>query len=1249
MRIFDLNLQKRIEEYHSYGTDDLALQAIGMANYTMNSLERYLYLDLASISGIQNRSLTVNPDTNTFFDNKRQEARDALLGIDFSKCLEKPSILYLENKNSYILKKEYDILKVDGTGPKIFTNIKDLLEKHNKIELGLYAPTDKEKKVINNIQTSLSGCITFRPKFKVLTCERTPLVRLYLKNRKNNDTSRTIAINGNPLIANIPSTAAGTQFSPYDTNNLPIGKYSRPREGGLNNPSNVVAAPLKTVYNPSLGKFESGTQQIIARLLEDIDAADFDKWTIDNVDNINIDNFYEPDSTKNLSSFKTGIAMTMSVENGNPYKFGPNDIGGCSSKSKIEKVRVVNRAPRSFKKGDVVMLSLIGAEWIVQGFDVADTKVQPIKISKWSFQKYIVNADSFFRSFQNTDSLNNAELGQYQNHLSDIENITPSTYEAKMRMKYYLHMFGDPNSSTPSLDGYLGKINDHTSLRTIGLLNMYPQLTLDRALTNGLPSDTSYNLYLNKHYFFSTIFDQLGKHMGGNHPIGTIIGRTNITYSPDNTKTDLLDGLKIPSFWGPVFIDGYDAQQVSNRKNNLKTITIRNNKNDELTSSLIFNKTNGPSDIFDQTQTKNRLLDNNNYMFSDDADGNAKQLPAEAALLGNIDDQSTPSYSIEKTLESIDQTKNTVQEFENYLRDSGRYIYLADSGNKDIYGFKPVQPNKLQFSPLPIELALSHVDPTRVTPDSLGRLLTLEGSIQSLKNLYNQQDPSGKPLFFFGQMFKRENNNTEPEPLLSTFEATSVETYIPFGPYDISYNSTRPAGGPGLIPDSKDGYEKSNLMGIIASKMKFAASPNGSLTFTTNQYFGLPPRVTIGGGQTTLVTVLGNFLSFGGFGNPARQNGIPQWGDITRTDGVDSWGTTALHVRIFDQWPDRDTIYDGRYFSVLHFNPNLLPDNYMRIDKLGNDFTGFVFGSNEDIRGIDSNTNIAWKIENSGTDNSTLNWNTSRPLPANYKVKVEVEETSVDFREPSYIDMVNNSIVEPKRLNVDQKIYPSGFIDNDANKRLAPQSQWKINPIRRGRLLTGGGFRYQLKEIGAGQLVFNSRTTTNDSGDEVTTTDNGISYVNGDLLIIEGHGTVIDVKVNNEGAITSIFIVDPGNGYDDTDFDSVFNLTNIPGSGSESGSGAKVKLQYLKVHNRTIKTDNGPTERCPITRLSLPSDYEQKAPAQGALTTTIPLTGGNGKYDAFYFFHNDVLHTLTDFTGFSPGYAQYINLEIATN
>lgn len=1167
MSMFKGLLNNASTEYHTFVTADEILGKLNLSNYSSSSLSGYL-LEASGeiISALKETSLST--------------AHQKLTGMSTSN-----------NLNISILKFNTDTKKYElKTGSEIFenevTDLSELLKKHDLVQNGS-GNAAGIKRIISNIQNSYSGCIIFKPSLNVgldsaTSIPITPLIKLYFQDKRNRSDERVIGQKGAPLISAIARRPTGGKYSVTRSNShaasgTGLGVYLKPYEGDIENPKNTIGAQLRLSYNKALGYWESGTQQILARLLTDLDPAPIsDVADLDGIDNVGPDDLYDIDSNNYMSGFTAGIALPLTVHNGNPYTFGPNIITRLDKEKKKEKIRVVNRAPRKFKKGDVVLCSLIDNEWIVQGFDSADTsKASPtIKAGKWSFTKFFTDSDSFFKDqrFYETSGA------------SYTQNISPDIYESKTRIKFYKHLnpAGGGEDSAPALDTSISNLSSLNDLSKISKLNINILLPADLALTQASPALSTYDFQPSKRYVQATIFDHLGTHMGGKSS-KNLIERTNIIKAPNGLASDASTGLtyyrSLGIFWGTVFPDGYSSSQVAK----LKATTSNTITSAKLTNSPFFTTGSNTSNLLSTSSDKNRTLSADNFMFADSTDLNLRQLPAEAALNGSLSGKY--SYPIENItlLEGYQYEGNIVNGYAHYLSDSGRLNWLCNSGNFDdpIYGLDPVQPSRIQFSPLTAEVGL----------------FPFSGSFSQAR--YITELFSGAavtPADLWGSTFARR-----------TYAAISYGTGVK-GP------SETPFGGPRLFPLDNNGREKANFVGVIAAKNKFLASKGASIVCTTKQFFGLNTYVSIAGGQVTNLSVVGGFL-FGGDKNAIQQNSSPQWG--SSSDNYDSFGTTALHVRVFDSWPDEQTIYDGRYFAVLHFNP--LP--------IGMNVKTTIFDSGKTY-------SKTWSPQ---TDYKK--YNTSTLASIEYQHSVDKIETSVDFRVPTYGHPSNS---------IDNTVVPTGVVikkDGCYNGGsfvavLRPEEEWIINPIRRGQLLTGGGFRYYQRTIG---LDFSNYSIKN----------GGINYSVGDLINFPKYGQAIVSSIGTSGAISKIQEVTDssgnyknGEGYISSDFEN--GVVSSSSQSSSNGNGATIVVNQGKVYE-ILKHDLGPQDRLKDTkRLTLGSNRGTDV-AQGELNTVLGLEeNSDGKYDAFYFFHNDVLHTILFEATQVPGFAQYVILEVGT-
>jgi hypothetical protein len=1189
--MFNSNLYNRKKQFHLYSTNDYALESIGMNTYTLSSLSGYMNTNNPDVKKFFNSNTTGDGSVSNVTTAQNKLTAKTTPDIQDITILKwnKEKLKYEEVIGSNIFKTK--------AGNQAANDILDLLQKHDYLQIG-----DSKKvtnsgdvlEVINNIRTSLSGCISFATTFNVLGTQRSGIFKIEFLDRFHHDTSRRLASAGPPLIAAIPSTADGMPYSLRGTQNAPIGIYQNPAEGGIKNPNNTVAAPLRLSYDPSSCTWEAGTQQVLARLLTDVDSAGVTTFAAyENLDNISYQQFYDTESTNYFGQFTTGQAMPLSVENGNPHMCGPNLVG-CEDNTKVKKILVVNRSPRSFKKGDVVLCSRINNEWILQGFDTPQISTTPlVKIGKWSFSKFIVTSDGYLKD-KNFATTN----GQ-----SYIENINPSIYETKIRKMYYMHMHDQPNDGASQVALSPIKLLDQSIRRKTALLNMHIALNEKEALSSPILPSSEYHFLLSDDYIQSTIFDNVGTHMGGKND-KNFIGRTNISESPSVTtvSTSLLQS-ELPFFWGPLFPDGYSSSQVTNLKVNTVSFKAKPDK-----TFLEDGTSNTTSNVFSNSHDNNHIWPSSNRMFSNIDDGNAKQLPAEIALNSSRIANSKYGSPIENTsifATGLSIKNNLVDLFYNQLKSDYRYHYLEGSGNirtNSLYDLTPISPHIIQFSPLQLQAALSSVKINDPFPSTL---LQLYRNIAKAWRKFDSNDGPSNPIYqsiaskMFDPTFNRSNKQTVvfPENAGANILGT---TRIYFGPYTKAQGFP-PLGGPDIIPKSSDGYERSNIIGIIASKNKFIAPSNGVIKLTTKQTIGIADRFGGGGGGTTVLSSLFAYGGIVGISNSSSSTfTTPQWGDSTGTER--NFGTTALHVRIFDQWPDDQTFYDGRYFSVLHFNPFVNSGIQPR----------HTDGSDVGYRIVD-----AGKVYTDTWDYTKTN--------VEYERKVDIEETSVDFRVPTYMhptETATDNTLVPLATVIDS----GGAKINNTIKALRPYGEWKVDTIRRGQLLTGGGFRYYKRTIGANEWEIKN---------------SGLNYVVGDIIKFPLNAEAKVESVDSAGKISNISILDSGYGFLPTNFyGGVFsNKTD-----SANGVGASIVIKNGKVYDK-LEHDLGPQETSTIRRLSLPSTTESKSALINLSNeVSISLTG-NGKYDAFYVFHNDILHTLWD-TSYSLGPAQYVRLEI---
>jgi hypothetical protein len=288
-------------------------------------------------------------------------------------------------------------------------------------------------------------------------------------------------------------------------------------------------------------------------------------------------------------------------------------------------------------------------------------------------------------------------------------------------------------------------------------------------------------------------------------------------------------------------------------------------------------------------------------------------------------------------------------------------------------------------------------------------------------------------------------------------------------------------------------------------------------------------------------------------------------------------------------------MYFGQIFTPLHFNPSS-PD---KISRLNYSDDGKI--SIEDTEEF-SISSVDFRVPTYKIEDTTVNFGPEVPLG-----------TSFTFPEPK--DETGRCLWN-----------------------LAPQSEWRIDTIRRAKLLSGGGFAYlkPVFAINAVSSIPKSSGTGYVAGETFTYSDGGKLTINGVV----------------SGAISSVGFVDNINGaYFKEQNSGVIGYTTpsnvIPKYNGQNGSGASFEITQFRLVN-SIGYDR-PPKSTQITRLTSPNNRGESDARIGTVQRTIdlPETGKN-EYDIFYFYHNDPSHySLDEYLPFNQGFAQHVISEIA--
>ena len=584
--MFRGNLGQTSPEYHKIVTDNKVFASMGLSSFT---------------SGTLFEALKGNNKLTSGMGSSQYQVYKSIMGGNWLQGNDPAHLVWSELTKKYTYKRliDYGSLYPAQTDP---TNVERFINYNNDLVRGVFEGQQATPGVqeiifsLDDCKTSMSGCLSWTVPFKYNFTPDVPLsngcvhrvdvpFKLYFYDKDYQpDNKRHVISKGAPRFATVPTLSYGKPYSPTATRAAGsiAGDYAPPEQGGQDNPANTVNAELDINFNSSTGKWESGTKQMLARLLTDIDPVRTSQLPVEAVNTLtreDIQNVKRPTWT---GDFTTGKAMPMEVHNGNPNLFGPVWSNNKCEEDKKDTIDVVNRAQKSFSAGDIVMLSFISGEWIVMDFGMDPVGKRKVGIGKWNFTNLIANSDSFFYDnrfrtmwngrYEHIDGYDIASQGSqhYKPGLKKVGNqISPNAYEGHFETQYYLDYPYHTNTAAANLVDING-----------GLLNSLPDIA---AINLGYKDKTAYNTavalgeFITSNfigavdgYYQVTSFDMLDGSWGGLNANGNVIGRTRADIKIDGTQPDKMgeQAFSIYPFWGAFFPEGYNRKKLQELKQN---------------------------------------------------------------------------------------------------------------------------------------------------------------------------------------------------------------------------------------------------------------------------------------------------------------------------------------------------------------------------------------------------------------------------------------------------------------------------------------------------------------------------------------------------------------------------------------------------------------------------------------------------------------------------------------------------------
>lgn len=1224
---FDINIFSKRQEFHRFSTDDFALAEIGIGGYNLSSLSNFF--------GFSSDGLTptkpMNPDIREFFSGQSAPAlinefigQESLANMQILE-FDQDTKTYKEVRGfSEIIRLNTQKYKAPNFVPVTDKDVKSFLTSWNNVQLGILTDkplVDSYKAVVYKIQNSVSGCITFDVDVRIIGYRRTSKMKLHLLDSYDNESSREMSFKGSPFITAPPTTSYGATHSFRGTDAAPAGAYVS-TGGDEDSPENTVSGKMRMVYDKSTGEWESGTQQMLFKLVDEITTSNMSELPVDDLESLTREDFYGGiDKPGFMGNFSRGRAIPLSAENGNPHLFGPDFKDGCEGDKKVE-VTLINRLNQSYRAGSVVVASRMAGEngkWVITSPGTPGDAKKGMRFGNFEYQQYLIPMDYYFAyktannsyTYLSTSKLAVALRHDYYTRFDELggEKIDADTQILNLMATSDLHDQENPEQYL--IDQWLSEgdnsIDNESFLGTKPAFEHVKDMYKDENIVAWVPPSGEYQYPVQKNANQLTLIQDLGF-----NPID--LG--NYSYRDSYPSCSDLMG-----FWGTLFPNGYKPGQSS----------------------------------------KFKKLTNTTVMHSEDR--NLTNISSIATIcIPNIENEIALAEYVDKN-DSITQAVKT--RYLDYVRKTGGfYTYLdfskpgpyvasvaefknldaAPSGD-DIWGLEPIYPGKLQFTSLPLEslFSASDIEIEREFIDNpytkpfrhLQRTLDIDGfGGSTYASATESSDPMSKvkiadhmEYWVWGGLAnqivstfsvpidaaERRNNGvwgfvTGPDvtnPVARIIEKTGLNNVHtgPLGVLDESdgdfWVDTIAGENNGLI----------SCMPVLFAKSHIITNAE-SLVFEIDQFVGAIPKFFYSAVGEGLVISIPTTLGLSAYvpgGVDRGQQYVAHWGDANRADDPESTGTTTLHVKIFEHWPIEDTVSIGALFTPLHYNTKTNIQQVIRTDDDGN-FLGIE--PEKDSDGI--------------------------PLP---------DFTTVDFRIPT-----------------GKNGQPLAVGDSVNPESLAPYNEWIFDTQRRGKLLTAGGYAY-FKTVLA---VKDVKLATTDDGKPL----GGFGYAVGDTFQYRDGSEieVTSIKPSEDdpqkGAIdgyTFTSNIDESKEILKTSPSTEIQSANNLQPSLVNGGGGGARFEPTLIVTRSIKWDSGPKEIVPETRVSKSSSQTAPppngstsmlhAPAYGKSQVSVSLEGkspNNNSFDIFYFYHNDPTHYSVDvnFSPFYIGCAQFITSEV---
>ncbi len=782
-----------------------------------------------------------------------------------------------------------------------------------------------------------------------------------------------------------------------------LGKtYSTSEDGGWGEPTGAesnAAADLDLSFNPVTKKWESGTPNLVAKLVTDIPSL-ANSPEVDRLLESDIKVDLDGEDFANRFVVSSGIAMPIRIQNGNNLQWSPNYLNSedvrCSNPSDFvkETLTVYNfSTERTFRKDENVMLSRVDGRWIVSqlGIDPSGDPEPPAdggEAGKWGeFTYMMTNSRYLFRGY-NTEKV--------------VVEYFPSDMEVDFHRRYYR-------------DRALAS-NIADNLKEFDIEN-YVQDDYN-AVSGGYDSEVGFvtsswnQINVDHGYAQTTSFDCLDSKLFGIRGQGSTgqadanaIAATNPTVNSAGkaTPVDVSDwtqgsrnGALTAGFFGALFPDGYqntsDFFKTGDDAEYFNCVGVQHgswmngeyiSQRPQFTKDLLFSDSD-PAGFGDRNNVINPTASDPTV---EQEIGNLEwrrldantQFPSAASLLykpslGQTGLEHIPADVATNAAPSGQNGSpvRTVHRFEQFhsKNDTGlgdreltyetqaamiQGEWVAKTGDDfpdpksldaiSAFDFKPVNPNNIMFRPLKLESYVQFGSRKKarceLSPDGTpnGSETTRQSRVGFEQEIHRTQNDFHRPV---AHAFEDREYQFAHEFLYDDENGLKYAG-------DLNDSERRQYG----IKLHRIAYwtRETNVRGAFGNGTDgaFLWAPDGDYVKGGNA-FGVITSFTTVNARSSIDFTTDNLYGMGSaMGRSNNQAGNLKrvanhsWGQNTLTNPFRGHNYPDLSVRIYHEHPRNQTLCDPRTMAVHHFNPDPLyiDDKYYYYD-IGADQNGFI-------------------------------------------------------------------------------------------------------------------------------------------------------------------------------------------------------------------------------------------------------------------------------------------------------------------